>query len=173
MGECNYYLKARFETAEEAAAAIPRLSELLGQGEAASEYWQNSRGRIETSYTRPSADVFWTGFRDHFPLVTKYLGKLAGKEDWSNGLAGQLSALIDPRIKRHGDPAAFLQQDGDLLLLKLSGIWHCADFRRLHRFILKVLGALDVGTVSEEEFECDDDGEPTMTDDEFFAAIDV
>jgi hypothetical protein len=60
IGECNYYLKARFSTAEEAAAAVPRLSELLGQGEAARDYWQNARPSLLPDSPRqpPSAEEY-------------------------------------------------------------------------------------------------------------------
>ena len=94
MGECNVYLKARFPTAKRAAAAVPRLSELLGQGEAARDYWQNSRPGSplrERGWQPPSAEVFWAGFRERFPLVHGYLRALADTPDWNNGLAGHLS----------------------------------------------------------------------------------
>lgn len=174
MGECNYYLKARFATAERAAAAIPPLSGLLRQGEAAQDYWQNSRPRIpqRSGSEPPSAEVFWAGFRDRFPLVHAYLGELADTPDWNNGLAGQLSALVDPRVQRDGDPSASLTQEDDVLLLKLGGIWHCAELIRLERFFLEDLGAAAVGSVSEEDFESEEGGE-ALEDWEFFEAIEV
>jgi hypothetical protein len=173
VGECNYYLKARFPTAERAAAAMPRLCELLGQGEAARAYWQDSRPRISRASgpEPPSAEVFWAGFRDKFPLVYAYLRELADTLDWNNGLAGQLSCLVDPRVRRRGDPSASLTQEGDVLLLKLGGIWHGAELGRLERFFLDDLGAVAVGSASEEDFELDED--EVMEDWEFFEAIEV
>jgi hypothetical protein len=38
MGECNFYLKARFKTAKQARAAMPRLTALLAEGEVAYKY---------------------------------------------------------------------------------------------------------------------------------------
>jgi hypothetical protein len=179
VGECNYYLKARFPTAARAAAAMPRLCELLGQGEAARTYWQDSRPRIpRTSGPEPpSAEVFWTGFRERFPLVHAYLRELADAADWNNGLAGQLSCMIDPRIPRRGDPSASLVQEGDTLLLKLGGIWHFAEVGRLERYLLEELGAIAAGSISQEElewFEDEDDDEPVTPEDwEYFEAIEV
>jgi hypothetical protein len=58
-----------------------------------------------------------------------------------------------------------------VLLLKLGGIRHCAELGRLERFFLDDLGAVAVGSVSEEDFDLDE-GE-VMEDREFFEAIEV
>lgn len=181
MGECNYYLKARFPTAERAGMAIPRLTELLGQGEAAYEYWQNSRSGShvgEQGRQPPSAETFWAGFRDRFPLVHRYLRELADTPDWNNGLAGQLSCMVDPRDPRRVDPRASLDREGNTLLLKLSGIWHVADLGRLERYLVEALGAVGAGSISEEDLDPgddeDEDGEYEGPEDwEFFEAIDL
>jgi hypothetical protein len=174
LGECNYYLKARFPTAERATAAVPRLSELLGQGEAARDYWQNSRPSWlrEGGRQPPSAEVFWAGFRERFPLVYRYLRELADTPDWNNGLAGQLSCMVDPRVPQRGDPRASLIQERDTLLLKLSGIWHFAEMGRLERYCLEDLGAVAAGSISEEDLERYDD-EEAPEDWEFFEAIEM
>jgi hypothetical protein len=175
VGECNYYLKARFSSIERAEAAVPILCELLGQGERARAYWQESRPRIpRTSGSEPpSPEAFWAGFRQRFPLVYSYLRELADTPDWNNGLAGQLSCLVDPKIPRHGDPGASLDREDRVLLLKLGGIWHCAELGRLERFFLEDLGAVAVGSVSEEDFDLDEEEGEVMTDGEFFDAIDA
>src|SRR4051794_13554688 len=99
MGECNYYLKARFASAEKAKEAEPRLIELLAEGEKAYRFWQGSRplfgGRSNPNHVVPTAARFWQVFRERFPLTYRYLGTLAGIEHWNNGLAGELS-LVDP-----------------------------------------------------------------------------
>jgi hypothetical protein len=160
LGECNYYLKARFPTAAQAAAALPRMCDLLAQGEAAYEYWQNSRPSAheeEPGWQLPSPEVFWGGFRERFPLVYRYLQELAGTPDWNNDLAGQLSCMVDPRDSRTIDPRASLVREGDILLLKLSGIWHYAEMGLLERYCLEDIGAVAVGSISEEDFEWDED----------------
>jgi hypothetical protein len=155
LGECNYYLKARFPTAELAVVASSGLSELLGQGEAARDYWQSSRPHnafTQRDWQPPTDAEFWAGFRECFPLVHKYLGELAGTTDWSNGLAGQLSCMVDPRVKRQREPNASLMQDGETLYLKLSGIWHCAELGRLERYCVRELGALATGSISGDAY---------------------
>lgn len=179
MGECNYYLKARFPTTEGAGAAVPRLNELLGQGEAARAYWQDARPHPlrEAHQQAPSAEAFWAGFSERFPLVHRYLRELAGTPDWNNGLAGQLSCLVDPRVSRRGDPSASLVQDGDTLLLKLSGIWHCAELGRLQRYCVEDLGAVAAGSISQEAleyYEDEDADDPEVPEDwEYFEAIEL
>jgi hypothetical protein len=179
LGECNYYVKARFPTPERAAAAVPRLCELLGQGEAAREYWQGARPSPLREGRRqpPSAEVFWADFRERFPLVHRYLRGLADTPDWNNGLAGQLSCMVDPRVPRRGDPSASLAQEEDTLLLKLSGIWHCAELGRLERYCLEDLGAVAVGSISQEDLERyanEDADEPEVPEDwEYFEAIEL
>jgi hypothetical protein len=179
MGECNYYLKARFSTAERATAAAPRLSELLGQGEAARDYWQSARPHAlrEGGRQPSSTEAFWAEFRERFPLVHDYLRELAGTPDWNNGLSGQLSCMVDPRVPRRGDPSASLVQEGDTLLLKLSGIWHFAELGRLERYLVEEFGAVAAGSISQEElerYEDEDDDEPVTPEDwEYFEAIEL
>ncbi len=179
MGECNYYLKARFRTAKQAITAIPKLSDLLGQGELAARYWQDSRsglrsGKLPKKKTLTSEN-FWTIFRERFPLVHHYLGELADSADWDNGLAGQLSCMVDPHSKRTHEPKSELFQKKNILFLKLSGIWHCAELERLESYCLKDLGALAAGSISEEDLESDDDDdeEASLDDQEYFDAIEI
>jgi len=182
MGECNYYLKARFATDAKARDAVPRLVALLAEGEQAYDYWQNTR-RQQDQARRPSqrqspqeqqqiAAQFWSVFQARFPLVCDYLGDLVGIEDWSNGLAGQLGSLVDPQHKRRGDPSSSLVCRESLLLLRLNGIWHCSKMRLLEEFCKDELGAVAVGSVSEEEFD-EDDSDIEEPDFDPFAFIDV
>ena len=175
MGECNYYLKARFQTAEHAKDAAARLCDLLGQGEAARAYWQNSRPVSASSGASkpPSAEQFWAEFEERFPLVYAYLGKLAGIAHWDNGLAGQLSCFVDPRVARRHDPSASLTIENDVLSLKLSGIWHCAEFDLFERYCRGALGAVAFGGVSDENFDLDEEDEETMEDWEYFEAVEL
>jgi hypothetical protein len=171
LGECNYYLKARFPTAELAVIASSGLSELLGQGEAARDYWQSSRRHnafTQRNWQPPTDEEFWASFRERFPLVHKYLGELADTTDWNNGLAGQLSCMVDPRVQRQLDPHAELEQDGETLYLKLSGIWHCAEMARLERYCVQELGALAAGSMSDDAYAAHN-----YEDGVFFDAIEV
>ncbi len=155
MGECNYYLKARFPSEEAANAAFPRLVKLMTQGEKAYDYWQSSRPGVlgETNDPLPTTEQFWTAFHERFPLVIQYLGDLADSPEWSNGLAGQVGCLVDPTKTRTGDPYSVLTPEGDTLLLKLSGIWHFTEMTRLEQYCRDELGAVVVGSTSDEKME--------------------
>ena len=152
MGECNYYLKARFANEEEARSAEPRLAELLAEGEKAYSYWQGSRsffGPIDPNRAPMTADLFWQLFYERFPLTMRYLGDLAGIDDWNNGLAGYLS-LVDPHLPRRFQPRALLRRQEDLLLLQLNNVWHFSDMTLLERYCLGELGAVAAESISEE-----------------------
>jgi hypothetical protein len=168
VGECNYYLKARFPNDKEAVIGQARLTALLAEGERAYEWWQSQRGG---SQPEPSADEFWAYFRAAFPLTTGYLGPLAEIEDWSNGLAGMLGCLVDPSDGQ----AARLEREGDLLSLKLRRIWHFTEMHLLEAY-LEECGAVAVGSVSEEWLEWqeeDDDLDEEAIDERCFDAIEM
>jgi hypothetical protein len=161
MGQCNYYLKARFATDAEARAALPRLVALLAEGDRAYQFWQDRRcSRLPDPPERGSqaAQQFWAEFRAQFPLVCEYLAELNGIEDWNNGLAGQMGALQDPTPKRHGPPGAELVCRGAVLFLQLNSIWHFSDLRLLERCCTDDLGARAAGSISEEQIDPDRDG---------------
>jgi hypothetical protein len=149
VGECNYYMKARFEDEAAARDARPRLAALLAEGEQAYRYWQDAR---QVDDPELSADDFWTEFRERFPLTTGYLGELAGVEDWDDELVGHLGSLVDP-VPRQQTPSAQLTQEDDVLLLQLNMIWHFSDLGLLERFCFLVLDAVAVGSVSDETVE--------------------
>ncbi len=150
MGECNYYLKARFRSETEVRAALPRLALLMMQGEKAYDYWQGSRRtfHIERGTQPPTTEEFWAGFRKRFPMVYHYLRNLAGCDDWSFYLAGNLGCLVNPLEERWREPNASLSWFDDLIMLEINGIWHHTDMRLLKRFIRDDLGAIDVAYVS-------------------------
>ncbi len=169
MGECNYYLKARFATAAGAKAARSRLAALMAEGEQAYGYWQAERTR-GMPRNLPTAKAFWAAFRERFPRVREYLAKLDGIKDWNNGLAGQLGMLIAPRRRRR-EPSASLVCEGDLLYLRMNGIWHGSDLRLLERYCKVVLSAVAVGSAS--AYPDDEDDEVDEDPDEPFDFIDV
>jgi hypothetical protein len=169
VGECNYYLKARFATDAAARAARPRLVALLAEGEAAYHFWQGTRmqrgqerrlGQPEAAQeSQQIAEQFWTAFRARFPLVCGYLGELVGAEDWDNGLAGQMGMLVDPTRECTFRPSSSLVCRGPWLFLQLNGIWPFSEMRLLELYCEDELGAVAVGSVSEDNFEigaCDD-----------------
>ena len=174
MGECNYYLKARFATADDAKAALPRLVALLTEGEQAYGYWQDARTREDRvpRTSLPTAGEFWAEFRERFPLVRAYLGELDGVTDWDDGLVGQLGSLVAPQPDALGDPSASLVCREAVLYLRLNGIWHFSDLRLLEEFCEADLGAVAVGSVSEEDFDRDED-EPEDPDFDPFDFIDA
>ena len=155
MGHCNYYLKARFSTADAVTAAEPRLAELLAEGEKASNYWQGSRGilgQIDPNWALPTSKTFWRTFRERFPLTVRYLGGLAGIDDWNDGLAGHLE-LVDPQNPGRSWQGAMLRREGKLLLLQLNNIWHYSELTLLDQYCLDELGAIGVCHISEQDLD--------------------
>src|ERR1041384_3593125 len=140
MGQCNYYLKARFREPKAALVAMHPLTELLAEGDRAYHYWQGSRPLLGE---RPTAEAFWAGFREQFPRVCRYLGGLVGIADWDNGLAGLLGCLVDSTR-----PGATLTRSGDLLLLTLEDIWHFTQMTLLERYLKDELGAVAADSLS-------------------------
>jgi hypothetical protein len=185
MGECNYYLKARFASAEAVEQAAPRLADLLAEGEQARDYWQSSRPDRTERHTNPNwqpanTEQFWRHFRKAHPATYHYLADLAGAPDWDNSLAGQLSCMVDPREERSSYPSATLLQEDELLFLTLRRIWHCAEMGLLERYLRDELGALAVGSVSEDDVDLPEDDRDEddwdandWEDDWFFDAIEV
>ena len=168
MGQCNYYFKARFAYEGQAKVAEPLLAELLAEGEKAYSFWQGSRGffaRSDPNRTPMTTETFWRLFRERFPLAVRYLGDLAGIEDWNNGLAGQLS-LVDPLSPRRFRPGAILRRVDNLLLLQLNDIWHFSDLTLLEQYCIGELGAVAAGSVSEERLDAVERERP-------FDAVDV
>jgi hypothetical protein len=169
VGECNFYLKARFRTDAEARAAEPRLLALLSEGEDAYHFWQDAREGYFQRHRRHSpleetehqeAIQFWAEFRARFPLVCDYLGELVGTDDWYNGLAGHLS-LVDPQRPRQFRPLASLIRRGPLLLLQLNDVWHCSSMELLERYCVTV-GAVAARGRSESEYEIGACGDPSF-----------
>jgi hypothetical protein len=170
MGEANYYLKARFQSDQQAEAARPRLAELLAEGEKAYRYWQDSRSFFspDPKWQPPSVEMFWKTFWARYPLVCRYLRRLAGTLDWNNGLAGWLGCLVDPRNERR----VSLFRVADTLFLRLNSIWHGTQMDLLERYCREDLGALGAGSVSDEDFDLEED-EGEDEDFDPFLVIDV
>jgi hypothetical protein len=156
MGECNYYLKARFENDRAAVQAIKPLAVLMAEGEKAYMYWQGARCLGRPTDKQPSAEQFWAGFRQQFPLTCIYLGLFVGIKDWSDGLAGTLGCLVDPLDDRKEQPRASVVRQGDELHVSLEGIWHFTNLGFLETYIEEVLGAVAVGSLSDEDWDEDE-----------------
>lgn len=149
MGLSNYYLKARFRSPEEAAAAEDRLAALLTQGQRAHRYFQDAR---RTGQPPVTADTFWAGFRERFPLIVAYLGGAADIQDWNGGLDPHLACLVDPESGR-GEASASLDQADRVLYLQLDLIWDHSDLGLLEQYCRDDLGAVAVGSLSDENFD--------------------
>ena len=106
-------------------------------------------------------------------MVIRYLHGLAGTADWDNGLSGKLGCLIDPLQERTGQPNAVLWQFKDTLFLELNGIWHGTTMNWLERYCREELGAVAVGSASEEDFELPEDYGGRLDPHDAFDAIDV
>lgn len=149
MGLSNYYLKARFRSPEEAATAEDRLATLLTQGQQAYRYFQDAR---RTGQPPVTSDTFWAGFRERFPLVAAYLRGVAGAADWDGGLDPHLACLVDPESGR-GEASASLDQADRVLYLRLDLIWDYSDLGLLEQYCRDDLGAVAVGSFSDENFD--------------------
>ena len=169
MGECNYYLKARFAHPKDAEVARGQLTALLAEGEQAYHYWQSCRAfHPKDAPPMPSAEEFWAHFQSTFPLTTAYLDDAAGGPDYNNGLVGLLGCLADPGRGRAG-----LERDECTLEIVLRGIWHGSDMRLLERYLRRTCGAVAVGSVSAEDFDLGETSADDWEDGWFFDAIDV
>jgi hypothetical protein len=52
-----------------------------------------------------------------------------------------------------------LVRSGDLLLLQLNMIWHATEMGLLERYCCEDLGAVAVGSLSEEDLDLDEDSD--------------
>jgi hypothetical protein len=170
VGDCNYYLKARFARRKDAVVARSCLARLLAEGRRAYDYWQGSRAfRLQGDPPPPSPEVFWAHFRTHFPLTTSYLGERAGVADYRNGLSGLLGCLADPADPREAALGCYDEE----LELKLINIWHCSDLALLERYLRDECGAVAAGSVSEENFDLSGESAENWDDGWFFDAIEL
>lgn len=147
MGECNYYLQARFRSVQEAEQGRERLEQLLAEGQRAYDYWQESRSL--DNRRAPSSEMFWGYFRTAFPRVTAYLEDLAGIDDWNNGLAGTLGCFQDPIDEQR----VRIKRVNAVLQVILYNIWHFSRLDLLERVVVEDFRAIKVNTASEEELE--------------------
>lgn len=89
MSEEAYYAKIRFNSHEEAEAALKPIQEFLKEGALAKEFWQANRPIFQKEQPL-SPDQFWMDFRTKFPMVMEYLNHMEFKGDCDNGLSGLL-----------------------------------------------------------------------------------
>jgi hypothetical protein len=141
MGEATYYLKAYFNSNDDAKRAMVQITPLIEQGIEAQDWWQDHRGMDESE--RPE---FWKQFSERFPAVTEYLGETRSRNslvggDCNNELAGELD----------------FGSDSDIESLMLNGseiwycgyVWHFADWTRLADAFYRA-GAVKVNWISDE-----------------------
>jgi hypothetical protein len=134
MGECAYFLKAKFATNKKASAAAKRLKQTLAEVEEAYSFWQKNRGK--------NSAEFWSKFEAEFPLSTEIL-KAAGVEigrDCNNGLSENLSYCGE------GQHVSVVGNE-----IRYSAVvWHLADWEGLAKWIENALEAKAVVWASEE-----------------------
>jgi len=139
MGECVYYLKARFPK-----GVLNKLTPIKGlfrEGLKASHWWQDNRGREDHKQ-------FWIDFSKEFPQVTDYLktctdcwgdniNKLSGVLDFANG-----ETDID-RMSCSPTPM------GDEFYYE-SMVWHMSSWQPIADYLVKKFGASRAVWDSEE-----------------------
>jgi hypothetical protein len=144
MGEATYYMKARFESAEAAQQALPRIKEFLEQMAKAESDWEKSFAPDNRTVGERFEELR-TKYSSVFELLK--LDKVferKGKSDTSmNFLAGQLSSPVrDPQWK--------IWRDGDDIVFH-GTVWHYADWEPMARAI-EQLGA-DYAFYISDEYE--------------------
>lgn len=135
MGSCNYYLKARYKSPEEASEARMKIAAFIKEAYGAHDFWQENRGKHHLA--------FWASFA-RFPLVLKYLEDTGQKtDDCNNGMAGSLSltesADSHEDVEAHGSEVWYFAE-----------VWHLASWTRLCQW-LKEEGADAAIYISDED----------------------
>ena len=137
MGECSYFLKAKFASHEKALVAAESLGKTLAEVGEAYAFWQANRGK-------KNREEFWAEFEGKFPLAIEVLKLTRDVEvggDCHNGLAGKLSYC--------DQNASEVEVDGNEV--KYSAlVWHMADWDGLADWIKSALKAKAVTWASEE-----------------------
>ena len=136
MGECVYYLKAKFATEEKARNAAEKLSEALAELDKAYDFWQKNRGKTPAE--------FWSNFEAEFPHAMAILKVTPGFElggDCNNNLAGKLSYCEngEPQVEVFGKEIRYSAE-----------VWHFADWDGLKNWIESALEAEAVTWASDE-----------------------
>ena len=133
MGEANYYLKARFESAEAAERALPQVLKLLQRTADCYAAWQGDRD---------GGAARFSAYKDVF----KTLGITS--KDWDNDLAGQLDSPLVARGDGTYENEEQLGTDGPVLMFS-GEVWHFANWTGFERALLK-MGAIKVAWLSDE-----------------------
>jgi hypothetical protein len=152
MGECNYFFKAMFATADEAVAAERKLRIFLTQTKKAEKFY-HYHNELPACQRKKELFVaeFWAEFGRQFPLVTDYI-KFVGK--WGGELH-DLSGLLDL-----GDPEEIgldirtgTHDRAPLNILGHYGIgvWHFADWEPFTKYFIEKFKPLKAVWGNEEE----------------------
>lgn len=136
MGIAINYLKARFESADAAAEALPRVEAFVRQGVAAHAWWKAHRG-LEANGRRRD---FWRQLSTAFPDVYASLGLLADG-GCNEALLGFLEFGREGTIELHVEGA---------LLYYRAEVWHGGDWDPLGHYLKTRLGALGVDWIGHE-----------------------
>lgn len=136
MGSCYYFIKARFDNAEQ---SLPKLRSFFEEGIKAEGWWQQHRG-MEREGKRAE---FWQGFKTEFPQIYDYLTrtKLADG-DCNNQLAGQLD------FGREDELDNLRMEEG--VISHTTECWHFADWDPLADYLKQKFGATHVAWINEE-----------------------
>jgi hypothetical protein len=131
MGSATYYLKAKYESAAAAEAALPAVQDFFEQVGGAQDYWQSNRGK--------APDRFWPEFQEKFPLAHEFLVEQGlGSGDCNNALAGMISFGSD------------VPSTADNEIRHCEETWHCADWTPLCDWLVKRYGAEASAFASDE-----------------------
>ena len=159
MGEATYYLKARYESQEQAKAAVEKITTFRQQMDQAADFWQSQR------HTEPEG--FWPVFAATYPEVYAYLTKYAtpsetlygdvshpwvGSFDCNNSLAGLLDAGTLDDLE-----SARVDGDDPYLVKLYAMVWHFADWEPFAAWIEAETGAQIATWISDEYvdyFDC-------------------
>lgn len=135
MGECVYYLKAKFPEEKRAKAALKEIGALQEEGEEVDDF-------IESNETE--SKEFWPGFEKKFPHISAYLKSinLFGSKE-----KGDLEGVLN-----FGNPendAPYLDGEGTLCLS--AYVWHFAKWSPIADYLVKAFGATKTAVDTEED----------------------
>lgn len=142
MGESIYYLKAENCVPE----ALEKIRLFIIEASEAQDYWQKHRD-MEVAGKR---DEFWKGFKEKFPITSKYLRQTKNYDDkklyggdCNNDLAGYLD-FGDKEDMEYNLKVC----DGEMLYN--AYVWHFANWDGFAKFLQSEYGLTNVRWINEE-----------------------
>lgn len=129
-----------------------KIEKFIHEGASAEQFWQENRGIYDKP--APSQDLFWSQFREKFPVVSKYLKfikKYGG--DFDNDLAGYLDFGTEDDFENLEFDIDYIDDNYEEVgQIKYSAyVWHLADWTGFMEFIQSEFKVKNARWLSEED----------------------